>query len=92
MKRILTLLAAAVLATAAWAQAALTDAEVTKVDKATGKITLRHGELKNLDWPAMTSSFRVSNPAWLDELAPGQKVRFSAEKVGGQFTVVRLEK
>lgn len=92
MKRMLTLLAATVLATLAWAQAALTDGEVTKVDKAAGKLTLRHAEIKNLDIPAMTMSFRVSDPRWLEELAPGQKVKFAAEKVGGQFTVVRLEK
>ncbi len=92
MKRMLTLLAATVLPIVAWAQAALTDGEVTKVDKAAGKLTLRHAEIKNLDIPAMTRSFRVSDPRWLDELAPGQKVKFAAEKVGGQFTVVRLEK
>ncbi len=66
--------------------------EVVKVDKGTGKLTLKHEELKNLDVPAMTMSFRVTNPAWLDSLAAGQKVRFVAEKVNGQYTVVRLEK
>jgi Cu/Ag efflux protein CusF len=91
MKKALTLLAALTLSTSLWAQA-LTEGEVTKVDKPAGKITLRHGEIKNLDMPAMTMSFRVSNPQWLDELAPGQKVKFAAEKVGGQFTVVKLEK
>jgi Cu/Ag efflux protein CusF len=92
MKRMLSLLAATVLATVAWAQAALIDGEVTKVDKAAGKLTLRHAEIRNLDIPAMTMSFRVSDPRWLEELAPGQKVKFAAEKVGGHFTVVRLEK
>ena len=92
MKSLSVLLAAAVLATAAFAQAALTPAEVVKVDKGAGKLTLKHEELKNLDMPAMTMSFRVSDPAWLDALAAGQKVRIVAEKVNGQYTVVRLEK
>ncbi len=92
MKSLLALLAAAVLSTAALAQAALTPGEVVKVDKGAGKVTLKHEELKNLDMPAMTMNFRVTDPAMLDSLAVGQKVRFAAEKVNGQYTVVRLEK
>ena len=92
VKSLSVLLAAAVLATTAFAQAALTPAEVVKVDKGAGKLTLKHEELKNLDMPAMTMSFRVSDPAWLEALAAGQKVRIVAEKVNGQYTVVRLEK
>jgi Cu(I)/Ag(I) efflux system periplasmic protein CusF len=92
VKTLLALLATAALTTVAFAQAALTPGEVVKVDKGAGKVTLKHEELKNLDMPAMTMSFRVTDPAWLDALAAGQKVRFSAEKVNGQYTVVRLEK
>jgi Cu/Ag efflux protein CusF len=92
MKRVLLFTAAAVLAAAAWAQAPMTSGEVTKVDKAGGKLTLKHGEIKNLDMPPMTMVFRVKDPAWLDGLAVGQQVRFAAEKVQGQYTVVALEK
>lgn len=92
MKSLFLALAAALIATAALAQAALTAAEVVKVDKPAGKLTLKHEGLKHLDMPAMTMSFRVSDPTWLDTLAAGQKVRFSADKVNGQYTVVRLEK
>ncbi len=92
MKSLFALLAAALVSTAALAQPALTSGEVVKVDKAAGKLTLKHEELKNLDVPAMTMSFRVSDAQWLDTLATGQKVRFVAAKVNGQYTVVRLEK
>ncbi|OYU72723.1 MAG: copper-binding protein [Burkholderiales bacterium PBB5] len=67
-----------------------TDAEVRKIDRDQGKITLRHAEIKNLDMPAMTMVFRVANPQLLDGLAEGSKVKFDAEKVNGQYTVVRL--
>jgi Cu(I)/Ag(I) efflux system protein CusF len=67
------------------------DGEVKKIDVDAGKITLKHGEIKNLDMPAMQMSFRVSNPAWLKTLQVGDKVKFSADKVGGQFTVTALE-
>jgi len=69
----------------------MTDAEVRKVDKDAQKLTLRHGAIANLDMPAMTMVFRVSDPALLDNVKVGDKVRFHAEKVGGQLTVTRIE-
>ena len=72
------------------AQAQTTDAEVRKIDRDQGKITLRHGEIKNLDMPAMTMVFRVAQAQLLDGLTEGSKVKFDAEKVNGQYTVVRL--
>ncbi|MDE2402865.1 MAG: copper-binding protein [Burkholderiales bacterium] len=68
------------------------DGEVKKIDLDAAKITLKHGEIKNLDLPAMQMSFRVSNPAWLSSVQVGDKVKFSADKVGGQFTITALEK
>jgi Cu(I)/Ag(I) efflux system protein CusF len=67
------------------------EGEVKKIDLDAGKVTLKHGEIKNLDMPAMQMSFRVSDPAWLKTLQVGDKVKFSADKVGGQFTVTAIE-
>ncbi len=80
--------AALLVAGAAHAQP-LTEGEVRKVDG--DKITLKHNEIKHLDMPAMTMVFKVANPASVAKLQPGDKVRFSAEKVGGQYTITRLE-
>ena len=66
--------------------------EVTKVDKAAGRIEIRHGEIKNLDMPPMRMSFRVREPRLLEGLAAGDKVRFTAEKIDGQFTIVTISK
>jgi len=74
----------------AWAQS--TDAEVRKVDKSAGKITLKHGEIKNLDMPPMTMVFRVKDKAWLDQVVAGDKVKFDADKVDGQYVVTALKK
>jgi Cu(I)/Ag(I) efflux system periplasmic protein CusF len=83
-------IAAAMLAAgAAQAQAQMTEGEVRKVEG--DKITLKHNEIKSLDMPAMTMVFKVSNPAWTAKLQPGDKVRFTAEKVGGQYTITKLE-
>lgn len=72
--------------------AAKTDAEVRKVDKEAAKITLKHGPIPNLDMGAMTMVFRVKDPAMLDQVKQGDKIRFSAEKIGGQYTVTDMEK
>lgn len=69
-----------------------TDGEVTKIDKAQAKLTLRHAEIKNLDMPAMTMVFKVADSSWLDRLAVGDKVRFAAAKVNGAYTVTALSK
>lgn len=57
----------------------------------TPKLTLRYGPIINLNMPAMTMVFRVSNPAFLDLLMPVDKVLVHVEKVGGQFTVTRID-
>lgn len=67
------------------------DGEVRKVDKAGKKITLRHGPLKNLDMPPMTMVFQVSDPALLDKVKAGDKVRFVASNPGGKLTVTQIE-
>lgn len=74
----------------AWAQSS--DAEVRKVDKSAGKITLKHGEIKNLEMPPMTMVFRVKDKAWLDEVVAGDKVKFDADKIDGQYVVTALKK
>ena len=71
--------------------AQLADGEVRKVDKETGKVTIKHGPLENLGMPAMTMVFRVSDPAMLDQLKAGEKIRFTAEKAGGAYTVTTVE-
>lgn len=67
------------------------DGEVMRIDQDAGKVTLKHGEIKNLDIPAMQMAFRVANPSWLKTLQVHDKVRFSADKVGGQFTITSIE-
>jgi Cu(I)/Ag(I) efflux system periplasmic protein CusF len=93
MNRILSsalLLLASVATSAAWAQS--NEAEVRKVDKSAGKLTLKHGEIKSLEMPPMTMVFRVKDKAWLDQVAAGDKVRFDAEKIDGQYVVTAIKK
>jgi Cu(I)/Ag(I) efflux system protein CusF len=78
-------------ATAATAATDMSDGEVRKVDKEQGKITLRHGPIANLDMPAMTMVFMVSDAKMLDTVKVGDKVKFSADKVNGAITVTAIE-
>ncbi|MEO8316399.1 MAG: copper-binding protein [Pseudomonadota bacterium] len=72
------------------AAADMTEAEVRKVDTAQGKVTLKHGEIKNLDMPPMTMVFAVKDKAMLDSLKPGDKIRFKAADLNGKLTVVEM--
>lgn len=87
MKKFAALLIAALFSGAALAQSALSDGEVRKVDKEAKKITIKHGPLANLDMPPMTMVFQVKDPAMLDQVKAGDKVKFEAQKVNGAFTV-----
>jgi Cu(I)/Ag(I) efflux system protein CusF len=54
---------------------------VKKVDAKAGEITLHHGPIAALGWPAMTMAFKAQ-PQLLQGLKAGQKVKFTA--VDGQ--------
>ena len=84
-------LAALALPALATKHESLADAEVRKVDKEAKKVTLRHGPIPSLDMAPMTMVFRVKDPAMLETLKQGDKVRFAAEKVDGNLTVTRIE-
>jgi Cu(I)/Ag(I) efflux system protein CusF len=70
---------------------AMTEGEVRKVDTENHKITLKHGEIKNLDMPAMTMVFQVADPKMLDKLKAGDKVRFKAAQPDGKLTVTEIK-
>ena len=70
----------------------LSEAEVRKVDKEAGKLTLKHGEIKNLDMPPMTMVFSVKDKAMLDPIKAGDKVKFKATKEGGNYVVTEIQK
>jgi Cu/Ag efflux protein CusF len=71
---------------------ALADGEVRRVDKDAKKLTIKHGPMPSLDMPmAMTMVYQVKDPAMLERVKAGDKIKFSAEKIGGAYTVTRIE-
>ncbi|KWE39813.1 RND transporter MFP subunit [Burkholderia territorii] len=77
---------------AAESNAVLTDAEVKRVDPASGKITLKHGALENVGMPPMTMAFKAKDAAMLGEVRAGDKVKVRVENVNGTLTIVKLVK
>ena len=70
--------------------AEMTDGEIRKVDTGTQKVTIKHGEIKNLGMPGMTMVFQVKDPSILNRLKAGDKVKFTAEQVGSAFVVTGI--
>lgn len=78
-------------ASAAPAAAPMVDGEVRKIDKAQGKVTLKHGPIANLDMPGMTMVFKVADTKLLDAIKQGDRVKFAAASVDGAYTVTAIE-
>ena len=85
--------AAIVSLSAACAQGDAVQGEVRKIDEAAGKITLKHGPIRNLGMDqGMTMAFRVKDPAMLKEVKVGDKVEFEAEQGASGYTVTKMQK
>lgn len=70
----------------AWAEA-----DVRRVDAKAGKVTLKHGDIQNLGMPPMTMVFQVQDPQTLTQIKVGDRVRFTADRINGAYTVLRIE-
>jgi Cu(I)/Ag(I) efflux system periplasmic protein CusF len=96
MKKIAFLALALTLSTgshSAFAQSDLIDGQVTKVDQSTGKITIKHGPAKRLGMDeGMTMVYKAQDPAMLSAVKAGDKIKFDADRLNGQYTVTKIEK
>jgi Cu(I)/Ag(I) efflux system protein CusF len=63
---------------------------VESVDAGAGKITLAHGPIDALGWPAMTMGFKAT-PEQIASVQPGQSVRFEFTAEGMAATITRIE-
>jgi Cu(I)/Ag(I) efflux system periplasmic protein CusF len=93
MTKVVSLLGAALFATTVFAQVDLpkVEAEVRRVDTSANKISLKHGEVPNLDMPPMTMVFQVSDPTLLENVKAGDMVFVTIDQINGAYTVLSLE-
>jgi Cu(I)/Ag(I) efflux system protein CusF len=78
-------------ASAADVKSDMTDGEVRKVDRKAGTITIKHGRIENLDMPGMTMAFHAKDKAMLKQVKAGDKIRFVANKMDEEFSVVKID-
>ena len=90
--KIAVVLASILTSAAAFAQNAMVQGEIKKIDAAAGKITLKHGPIKNLEMDAMTMVLRVNDSGMLKNLKVGDKVKFEAERASEGVTITKMQK
>jgi Cu(I)/Ag(I) efflux system protein CusF len=67
--------------------------QVTKVDRSASKVTIKHGALRKFGMDeGMTMVFHAADPAMLQTVKPGDRIRFMPDRINGQFTVTKIEK
>jgi len=77
----------------AFAQPVPVKGEITRINMAENKVTLRHDPIPNLDMDAMTGMvYTISDPAMFSGLKPGDRVVFEADRVNGRITITKLSK
>ncbi len=64
---------------------------VKKVDPAKNAVTLAHGPVKDLNWPAMTMTFTVKDKKLFDKLAADKKVEFEFVQQGSDYVVTTVK-
>jgi len=60
---------------------------VKKVDAAAGTVTIAHGPIRSINWPAMSMTFAVKDKALLGKLAPEKKVEFEFVQQGSDYVI-----
>lgn len=91
MKRLALFVLGTAFAASAWTQVPVSDGEVTRVNARTKEITIKHGPIPHLAMGHMTMAFPVKDPAMLDRVKPGDKVKFQAEKIGNEAVITSIE-
>ena len=64
---------------------------VKKADAAKSTVTVAHGPVKDLNWPAMTMAFKVKDKALFDKLAVDRKVEFSFVQQGKDYVITSVQ-
>jgi Cu(I)/Ag(I) efflux system protein CusF len=64
---------------------------IKAIDTASGVVTLDHGPIKSLNWPAMTMGFKVKDKTLLDNAKPGSKVDFTLVQVGKDYVITSIK-
>ena len=64
---------------------------VSKVDSEKGTVTIAHGPVESMNWPAMTMTFKVKDKKMLGKVKEGDKVDFSFVQSGKDYTITQVK-
>lgn len=64
---------------------------VKSIDAAKGMVTLAHGPISSLNWPAMTMAFKLKDAALGRGIKAGDAVDFELVPSGSDYVVTRLK-
>ena len=64
---------------------------ITKVDPAKSTVTIAHGPVQSMKWPAMTMTFKAKDQAVLDKLAKDKKVDFEFKEEGKDYVITSVK-
>ncbi len=65
---------------------------VDEIDAKAGTVSISHGPIDSLKWPAMTMEFKVANESLQKSLKPGDMLSFEfVERAPGEWVITRVE-
>jgi Cu(I)/Ag(I) efflux system membrane fusion protein len=64
---------------------------IEELDVSAGKLTIDHGPIASLNWPAMKMDFKAKEGALLRGLKPGQRIEFDFSEQSGEYVIERLK-
>ena len=86
------IISASVFSVTSFAQTGMAQGQVTRIDQSTGKVTIRHGEIKSIDMPPMTMVFTATPKSILEGLKVGDKIDFVAAQENDVMIVKKVVK
>ena len=63
---------------------------VKSVDLGKGTVTIAHGPIASMNWPAMTMTFKIKDAKILESVKPGQTIVFQFIQQGRDYVVTSL--
>jgi Cu(I)/Ag(I) efflux system membrane fusion protein len=67
------------------------EGKIEEIDAKAGTLSISHGPVVSLKWPAMTMEFKLANNALAAQLKPGTKVAFEfVERQPGEWVITKL--
>jgi Cu(I)/Ag(I) efflux system protein CusF len=64
---------------------------VTKVDREKSRVTIKHGAVATLEWPAMTMTFAVEDQKLMEKLQQGKQVQFQFAQQGKDYVITEVK-